>query len=87
MTRTKKVGSSGRLGSRYGVTVRRRLAQVESQSKTLYECPRCGRRKVKRISVGLWVCSKCEYTFAGGAYVPSTKPGEMAERVVRGAQE
>jgi len=86
-TKTKKVGSSRRLGARYGVSVRKRLAQAEFQSKSLYECPRCGQRKVQRISVGLWVCSKCEHTFAGGAYVPSTKLGEMAKRAVRGVQE
>jgi len=87
MTKTKKVGSSGRLGVRYGVSVRRRLAKVESQSKALYECTSCGRRRVKRKSVGLWSCSKCGYTFAGGAYLPLTKLGEMAERAARSIQE
>ncbi len=87
MTRTKKVGSSGRLGVRYGVNLRRRIAQVESQSKATYECLRCGRRRVKRISVGIWGCKKCGYTFAGGAHVPLTKLGEMVKRATRGTQE
>ncbi|MBL7118495.1 50S ribosomal protein L37ae [Candidatus Bathyarchaeota archaeon] len=87
MTKTKKVGSSGRLGARYGVSVRRRLANIESQSKALYECSRCGRRRVRRKSVGLWSCSKCGYIFAGGAYRPSTKMGEVAARAARGIQE
>ncbi|UCD73120.1 MAG: 50S ribosomal protein L37ae [Candidatus Bathyarchaeota archaeon] len=87
MTRTKKVGSSGRLGSRYGVRTRRRLSQVESQSRAVYECPRCGRRRVKRISIGIWGCSKCGYTFAGGAHVPLTKLGEIVKRATRGTPE
>jgi large subunit ribosomal protein L37Ae len=87
MTRTRKVGSSGRLGPRYGVRTRRRLSQVESQAKALYDCPRCGRRRVKRLSVGLWGCSKCGHTFAGGAHTPFTKIGEMAKRAARGIQE
>jgi large subunit ribosomal protein L37Ae len=87
MTKTRKVGSSGRLGARYGVAVRRQLAKVESQSRILHDCPSCGRRRVKRISVGIWGCSKCGHTFAGGAYLPSTKLGEIAERTARGIQE
>lgn len=87
MTRTKKVGSSGRLGSRYGVRTRRRLSQVESQSRAVYACPRCGRRRVKRISIGVWGCSKCGYTFAGGAHIPSTELGEIVKRAARGTPE
>lgn len=32
------------------------------------------------MSVGIWHCGKCGYKFAGGAYVPRTKLGEIAER-------
>lgn len=49
-----------------------------------HECPRCHLRAVKRLSVGIWQCRKCDYKFAGGAYEPFTKLGEVAMRVSRG---
>ena len=47
---TKKVGSTGRFGPRYGVSVRRRLGAVEKKQKQKYECPSCSKTNVKRIS-------------------------------------
>ena len=35
------------------------------------------------MSVGIWLCGRCGYKFAGGAYAPTTKLGEIAERAAR----
>ena len=68
---TKKVGSTGRFGARYGVSVRRRLGAVEKKQKQKYECPSCSKVNVKRISTGIFKCNSCNYEYASGAYYPS----------------
>ena len=71
MGRTKKVGSSGKFGVRYGSTVRSRIRKIEESMRASHRCPNCrSRGTLKRLSVGIWTCRKCGYTFAGGAYVP-----------------
>lgn len=84
MTKTKKVGPAASFGARYGTVVRKRYAEIITQMHQPYECPRCGFKTVSRVSVGIWTCSKCGLKFAGGAYVPFTKLGEISRRVVKG---
>ncbi|HID17284.1 TPA: hypothetical protein EYP26_03230, partial [Candidatus Bathyarchaeota archaeon] len=59
---------------------KKRYVEVVSQVRRRWECPNCHRRGVKRESVGIWLCKKCGFKFAGGAYVPTTKLGEVAKR-------
>ena len=72
MTRTKKVGSTGRFGARYGRKAKRTVKSIEENMKKKHVCPKCLRFSVKRTDVGIWKCSKCGVVFAGGAYVPKT---------------
>ena len=81
--RTKKVGPTRGLGARYGATVRKRYAKVISEMKKVHKCPQCNSETVRRQSVGVWKCRKCGFTFAGGAYVPSTKLGIVAKRTTK----
>ena len=67
---TKKVGTSGRFGVRYGGKLRHKIAEVEKKQKAKYECPNCKKEKVKRLANGIWQCKKCNYKFAGKAYEP-----------------
>jgi large subunit ribosomal protein L37Ae len=83
--RTKKVGPTRGLGSRYGATVRKRYIKVVKGMKKPHRCPQCGLQRVKRVSVGVWKCRKCGFTFTGGAYTPITKLGVVAKRVAKGA--
>ncbi len=84
MPRTKKVGPTRGLGTRYGATVRKRYIKVIAGLKTAHRCPNCGFVKVRRKSVGVWQCGKCKYTFTGGAYTPATKLGAVAKRAAKG---
>ncbi len=68
--KTKKIGIAGRLGARYGLKVRKRYADVMSASKKKQKCPYCARLTVKRVSVGIYHCSKCNSEFTGRAYLP-----------------
>jgi large subunit ribosomal protein L37Ae len=81
--KTKKVAMTQGFGTRYGATVRKRYVNVISESKQAHKCPQCGVHAVKRESVGVWSCSKCGVTFAGGAYTPITKLGVVAKRQVK----
>jgi len=82
--RTKKVGPTRGLGPRYGATVRKRYIKVVKGMKKPHKCPQCGLQRVKRVSVGVWKCRKCGFTFTGGAYTPITKMAVVAKRVAKG---
>lgn len=85
MGRTKKVGPLRGFGARYGATVRKRYRNIIVEMRRPHRCPQCGFNTVKRRSVGVWVCRKCGYTFAGGAYTPFTKIGAVARRAASSA--
>ncbi len=78
---------SGALGVKYGFSLRERYVRVLKKRKARYNCPRCGTGFLKRLSIGVWSCRKCGYTFAGGAYEPVTKTGETAARIVSSASK
>ena len=76
--KTKKVGSTGRFGARYGAKLRRRVLDIEKRRADPQRCPSCATRALTRKAVGLWNCKKCGLSFAGGAYVPFTDAGKAA---------
>lgn len=78
--RTKKVGSSGRFGSRYGVRIRKRVADVEAQSKGRHECPKCKAVALGRKATGIWECRHCGAKFASSSYMP-TPPAAVRREV------
>ena len=82
MGNTKKVGVTGRFGSRYGRGIRKRVIKVEEKQKNLSACPNCGFKKIKRIAAGLFVCKKCGAKFTGGAYQTETLAGITIRKMV-----
>jgi len=79
----KKSGPTGGFGVRYGVKTRRRYSEIMTEKTRKHVCPQCNSNSVTRVSVGIWVCSKCGLKFTGGAYTPTTKVGETSERAAR----
>lgn len=85
--KTGKSGSAGRYGARYGVRVRRRTADIEARQRKDHACPSCGATKVRRRDTGIWACRRCGHTFAGGAYVPTTKAARVEVAVEELSEE
>jgi len=69
-----------RLRTRGGATLRKRWTRVVSTLKRPHRCPKCSAKRVRRLSVGIWHCTKCGFTFTGGAYQPQTKLGKLSAR-------
>ncbi len=80
---TKKVGTTGRFGNKYGSKVRHMVAKIEASSRAQHVCPQCLRLTLDRTSAGIWKCKKCNVTIAGGAYAPST----VATKIMKGEVE
>ncbi|MBU0894385.1 MAG: 50S ribosomal protein L37ae [Nanoarchaeota archaeon] len=69
-TKLKKTKSAGRFGARYGKRVRNKLVKVEEKQRKKQKCPFCGKLGVKRLSKGIWQCTrkKCNKKFASNTY-------------------
>jgi large subunit ribosomal protein L37Ae len=78
--------SAGRFGPRYGRFIRKRIIEVEELQKATHICPRCDQLAVKRKGTGIWRCRKCDFKFAGGAYVPQTPTFRIAQRSIEKPQ-
>lgn len=83
MGRKKKVGTTGRFGTRYGATLRKRVLKIELESKKKHVCPSCDSVKVRRVALGIWGCSFCGYRFTGGSWIPQTPGGKIALRTAK----
>mmetsp|Transcript_18128 Transcript_18128/g.22853 ORF Transcript_18128/g.22853 Transcript_18128/m.22853 type:complete len:95 (+) Transcript_18128:81-365(+) len=66
--RTKKVGITGKYGTRYGSSLRKNIKKIEVSQHAKYTCSFCGKDTVKRHSAGIWNCGSCRKIMAGGAY-------------------
>jgi len=69
-TKTKKSRAAGRFGARYGKTVKAKLTRVEDKQRKKQKCPFCGKIGVKRLSKGIWQCTrkKCGKKCASNTY-------------------
>ncbi|MBM1154534.1 hypothetical protein DRN94_001495 [archaeon] len=54
-------------------TLKIRWARCVLPARSRHVCPRCQKKAVRRIAVGIWRCRSCGFTFAGGAYTPTVE--------------
>ncbi len=79
MSKTKKIGSAGRFGARYGLKIRTKITEIERIQRGRHKCPFCSKLALKRIASGIWWCKHCKTKFAGKAYEPGVGGGPAAE--------
>ncbi|KAK1071695.1 60S ribosomal protein L43 [Friedmanniomyces endolithicus] len=85
--RTKKVGITGKYGTRYGASLRKQVKKIEIQQHSKYSCTFCGKVTVKRQSTGIWKCRACKKTIAGGAYTVATPAAAATRSTIRRLRE
>eukprot|EP01115_Flamella_aegyptia_P006991 TRINITY_DN28_c0_g1_i1.p2 TRINITY_DN28_c0_g1~~TRINITY_DN28_c0_g1_i1.p2 ORF type:complete len:92 (-),score=14.66 TRINITY_DN28_c0_g1_i1:73-348(-) len=85
--RTKKVGITGKYGTRYGASLRKQIRKIEVSQHSRYTCYFCGSDSVKREAVGIWNCSNCGATIAGGAWVLTTTSCATTRSTIRRLRE
>ncbi|AEO57960.1 hypothetical protein MYCTH_2304829 [Thermothelomyces thermophilus ATCC 42464] len=85
--RTKKVGISGKYGTRYGASLRKLVKKQEVSQHAKYTCTFCGKNTVRRTAVGIWNCKSCKKTMAGGAYTVATPAAAAMRSTLRRLRE
>ena len=87
--RTKKVGITGKYGTRYGASLRKTVKKMEVSQHSKYTCTFCGKDKMKRSVVGIWKChdKNCRVVVAGGAWNYSTTAAASVRSAVRRLRE
>ncbi|GAU87238.1 hypothetical protein RvY_00120 [Ramazzottius varieornatus] len=85
--RTKKVGITGKWGTRYGASLRKTAKKLEITQHSKYTCLFCGKDAMRRSCVGIWSCRRCRKTVAGGAYVYATTAAATVRSTIRRLRE
>ncbi|MRB67590.1 50S ribosomal protein L37Ae, partial [Bacillus thuringiensis] len=85
--RTKKVGITGKYGTRYGASLRKLVKKMEITQHGRYTCSFCGKEAMKRRAAGIWSCKGCRKVVAGGAYVYCTTAAATTRSAVRRLRE
>ncbi|KAG1811513.1 putative RPL43B-60S large subunit ribosomal protein [Suillus subaureus] len=87
--RTRKVGVTGKYGTRYGASLRKQVKKMEITQHARYTCTFCGKvsERSDRTAVGIWHCNSCKKTIAGGAWTVSTTAAATVRSTVRRLRE
>lgn len=77
----------GSFGARYGAATRKKWRLIVEKMRGDIRCPKCQTKGlVRRNSVGIWHCKKCNSKFTGGAYYIETPRGAESFRIAKRKQ-
>lgn len=71
---TKHYKAIRRYGTRYGRRNREKVALIEVDQKRKHKCPKCNYIMVKRVSIGIWQCQRCNAKFTSRAFTTAKPP-------------
>ena len=80
--RTRKVGITGKYGTRYGQKLRKQVKAIEILQRVKSICPFCGKKAIKRQAAGIWKCRGCRRAIAGGAWEFVTTAATTAKTTI-----
>ena len=80
-------GIVGKYGTRYGASLRKVVKKQEVSQHSKFFCDFCGKYAMKRQAVGIWACTGCKKTKAGGAYVLNTSAAVTVRSTIRRLRE
>ena len=58
---------------RYGRKLRLLSDAGKSLKRSYYDCPSCGKKRLKRKSHAVFKCKNCGAEYSGAAYAPTSK--------------
>jgi len=81
---TRKVGITGKYGTRYGSSLRKIVKKYEISQRARYLCSFCGKESIRRLAGGIWQCKSktCGKTIAGGCWQLSTGHAAVARAAI-----
>ncbi|XP_074046438.1 large ribosomal subunit protein eL43-like [Macrotis lagotis] len=84
---TKKIRIIGKYGIRYGASLRKMVKKIEISHHAKYTYSFCGKTKMKRQVVGIWLCGSCIKRVAGGAWTYNTTSAVTVKSAIRRLKE
>ncbi|CAD8109420.1 unnamed protein product [Paramecium primaurelia] len=78
--KTKKVGITGKYGTRYGASLRKIIKKFEISQHQRYFNTFTGAHSLRRQAIGIWRCTQTGLQIAGGAWEVNTPAGLSAKQ-------
>jgi large subunit ribosomal protein L37Ae len=72
--KTDKLQTTKRFGARYGPRNKIKMDKIERVQRSKQKCPYCLYQKVRRVTLGVWQCHKCNAKFTSKAYMIVAPP-------------
>ncbi|MCJ7450385.1 MAG: hypothetical protein MUP58_01450 [Candidatus Nanohaloarchaeota archaeon QJJ-9] len=63
------------------------MVKRKKQTTEKHECPNCHKEALIREAAGVWKCSSCGKSVAGGSYEPDTGAEDLIEKAIREGTE